>query len=863
MRVVPLLIASLLSAPAVAQDIPPRVMVIFDTSGSMLWSPAGEVDCQGDGSPGHEHRACADGSRMFHAKAAVSQIVGDAEAVEFGLLRYGQLEPGDPGFNTTHVGARYLDANGAPIVLNYDGSTNGCGPADLLVAPSPMSNDALLGWIDGREDYPAHKELRADGYTPLTASLETVRAALVEIISQDPLAQCRPYHVLLLTDGYQQCPDGDANDLAYRAEVREQLVAQATALRALPIMGTPHDVRTFVVGFGSGTRFATELDDVARAGGTAVDADDAAELARVLAAAVENARVRETCDGLDNDCDDQIDEDFGRLGQPCDEGVGRCGREGVLVCSPAGDGLVCTARPGDPRPEACNGSDDDCDGQVDEGTLNRCGACGVEPAEVCNGQDDDCDGDTDEGVRNVCGECGPDPVERCDGVDRDCDGRVDEGTFNACGECGAEPPEVCDCLDNDCDHQIDEHSDQCPRCDCEPVAETCNEADDDCDRRIDEGVRNACGRCGEVPPEVCNGLDDDCDGVPDETPSDVGDDCGVDDGVCSPGVLRCVDGRVVCEGETAPSAEVCDELDNDCDGITDEGTHNACAYCGPTRIETCDNVDNDCNGDVDEGDALCRGEAACANGECADPCQMNECFGGRVCVDGHCVTPCRNADCPTGWVCQDGRCSDPCVGIPCPTDTYCSLGRCLPADCYGPDGCPEGQLCRDRRCVPDACLDAGCGPDQGCREGVCFDHCGPNECPEGTICIDGRCSDDPCVRTSCPFPRVCRDGECVDDPCADVRCDRGFRCVEGECVDDPCVGVHCPPGSTCALGRCVDDTARSGLDGTGAGLRGDGGVGLVPPVADGCDCDLTGSAPPGPIWALLLGLLALRPRRRW
>jgi hypothetical protein len=46
--------------------------------------------------------------------------------------------------------------------------------------------------------------------------------------------------------------------------------------------------------------------------------------------------------------------------------------------------------------EACNGVDDNCDGQTDEGVLNRCQACGPEPEETCDGADNDCDGLTDE-----------------------------------------------------------------------------------------------------------------------------------------------------------------------------------------------------------------------------------------------------------------------------------------------------------------------------------------------------------------------------------------------------------------------------------------------------------------------------------
>ena len=43
-------------------------------------------------------------------------------------------------------------------------------------------------------------------------------------------------------------------------------------------------------------------------------------------------------------------------------------------------------------------------------------------AEVCDGKDNDCDGQVDEGAKNACGVCGPTPMEVCDGIDLDCDG---------------------------------------------------------------------------------------------------------------------------------------------------------------------------------------------------------------------------------------------------------------------------------------------------------------------------------------------------------------------------------------------------------------------------------------------------------
>ena len=109
--------------------------------------------------------------------------------------------------------------------------------------------------------------------------------------------------------------------------------------------------------------------------------------------------------------------------------------------------------------------------------------------ELCDGLDNDCDRQTDEGVLNACGVCGELPVEICDTVDNDCDGLTDEAVLNACGECGDVPEEMCDFLDNDCDGNIDEGQGDCicdnPRY--VPQPEICNGLDEDCDRRIDEG----------------------------------------------------------------------------------------------------------------------------------------------------------------------------------------------------------------------------------------------------------------------------------------------------------------------------------------------------------------------------------------
>lgn len=69
-----------------------------------------------------------------------------------------------------------------------------------------------------------------------------------------------------------------------------------------------------------------------------------------------------TCDGVDDDCDARTDEEFPVQATAC--GVGACASTGATACV-AGT-VVDSCTPGDPSPELCDGIDNDCDGQVDE-----------------------------------------------------------------------------------------------------------------------------------------------------------------------------------------------------------------------------------------------------------------------------------------------------------------------------------------------------------------------------------------------------------------------------------------------------------------------------------------------------------------
>ncbi|MCC6664411.1 MAG: putative metal-binding motif-containing protein [Polyangiaceae bacterium] len=140
----------------------------------------------------------------------------------------------------------------------------------------------------------------------------------------------------------------------------------------------------------------------------------------------------------------------------------------------------------------------------------------------------------------------------------------------------------------------------------------------------------ACGQgalaCTSKPgPEQCNGHDDDCNGkVDDAIPS--GGACSVAgaQGVCAAGQLKCASGAVSCVPGATASAEVCNGLDDDCDGQADEdldgqpcttGKNGACSFgtekcvngvssCPQVvqpNTEVCNGIDDDCDGSVDEG----------------------------------------------------------------------------------------------------------------------------------------------------------------------------------------------------------------------------------------------------------------------
>ncbi len=333
----------------------------------------------------------------------------------------------------------------------------------------------------------------------------------------------------------------------------------------------------------------------------------------------------ESCNGQDEDCDGQVDEDVPAQDCQVTNEFGTC--TGTTQCL---DGAqACQAKI--PSAESCNGTDDDCDGQIDEPDALGCKpyfpdldgdgyglgtpvcSCALEPglaaqamdcddssasvhpgaAEPCDNQDNDCDGDKDEGCDlDGDGFCpqpivvGPEAV--CKGVDcNDFDGNVNP-----------QAAEACDNQDNDCDDEKDEGCDQDGDgwCGMPPASwgdgQVCQFGELDCD--------DADPMVHPMAQDPCDGLDQDCDGTPDQGCDEDGD------GWCHgtpPGSLG------TCYPKSGPIPAFCSDVLESCEnGFLDCDDKNATIH--PAALESCNNVDDNCNKKTDEtfdldGDGHC------------------------------------------------------------------------------------------------------------------------------------------------------------------------------------------------------------------------------------------------------------------
>lgn len=402
-----------------------------------------------------------------------------------------------------------------------------------------------------------------------------------------------------------------------------------------------------------------------------------------------NPGATESCNGIDDDCANGIDDGIAFVTYYQDSDGDSYGNPAVFqeTCDgpPSGyvandddcNDLVAAINPG--AAESCNGIDDNCDGNADEGipyttyyadadndgfgnaAVTDSSCDGVAPAGFVANSDDCNDAD---------GSINPNALEVCDGIDNNCNGTADEGlTFityfadadgdtygnsaisqSTCngapvgyvisgGDCNDGNPainpgasEVCNGIDDDCDGNIDDgltfttyYAD----------ADNDNYGDDNdfvstCDGITPVGYVAVGGDCDDANPainpgasEVCNGVDDDCDG-------------SIDDGLTF--LTYYVDNDNDSYGTTVLGS-FCSAPANG--ALVDGDCNDAVATINPGAPEQCNNIDDDCDGTIDDGVTTSTWYAD-ADGDG---------FGNPLVTVDDCAQP-------TGYVLNDDDCDD-------------------------------------------------------------------------------------------------------------------------------------------------------------------------------------------------------------
>jgi hypothetical protein len=497
--------------------------------------------------------------------------------------------------------------------------------------------------------------------------------------------------------------------------------------------------------------------------------------------------------------------------------------------------------------ETCNGLDDDCDGNVDEAAVSE-SLCNLPSATAvcidgkcliasCDRAHFDCDGDPADGCEATldsvenCGLCSQQctlanatpacaeaacKIDACDELFGDCDKRADNGcerplnTLSDCGACGAR----CSVAHGSsaCD------TGQCSFSQCEPGWGDCNHdasklsVGDGCETELN--TPDHCGACdtkcsGTTKP-FCSGgkctaidcsmvspgkADCDADGSSCEVDLNTLQNCGACGNACGAvanASLSCPSG--MCQATCNAGFLSCDNSQsNGCE--TNIRTNTNCGACGVTC--TYANASSSCSTGTCQLSACNSGYGNC-NNSAADGCEQRlntttHCAAcGKACALANATPTCSSGSCQVqscnaGYGNCDGNAANGCetnltnnaqncnaCGSACPSNFSCVSGKCV---CTSDDDCGSGKSCCNGACVDRNSDEANCGS------------CG-NQCGGGQTCCSGNCKNLSSDTNNCGScgnrcgsnTNTCSNGSCKcanDNPCSGLAkcCSRGCEVV--------------------------------------------------------------------------------------
>ncbi len=544
----------------------------------------------------------------------------------------------------------------------------------------------------------------------------------------------------------------------------------------------------------------------------------------------------ELCDGLDNNCDGNADEDFdfthyktcGDCATNCiDSQTGVKGTTDVVCIAPTpADGTTA----GTCDYTTCSPGRADADGNRRNGCEAACAEVVKPEAEGRCGEDDDCNGRVDDGL-DLCG------VDNCGECGRKC--VVTNGTARCVNKT---PGDACTLANTVCE-----------------VA-GCERGSYDIDGNADNGCEYHCPV--DVPvDELCDGIDNDCDGHIDNTDPDLetgdprlGVQCfGGNLGECADaahaGVSKCVAGAVSC----------CDTGSNDVAATNPDvpatGLRNGmCQALQPPfvlkrdqNLETCDGKDNDCDGNTDDSPIDEGGQCGSSVGSCQRG--TIQCVGGSL--------DCVGSVGPKPDACNGAGADEDCDGV---IDGVVVVPN---VPCTGDAQCTGGATCRQvglaKLCVQGT-IDAGAVCDRPVADATGTMPCkaGVQRCLGASLSCDGSVGPSSSLDT-CGVDANC-DGALTNQP--DFQND-SKNC--GTCGNDCSQKANGQGLWSCQAGVCKPAGCRAGFIECG-GAANDcetacNGAGsateLCNGVDDNCNCqideNITTTPTPGQVCNVLSG----------